>query len=131
MRIFVATAASAIFASTVLATVAFASGASAQESAKGNWQRGDGVARVVVSSCGEGLCMKNTWIKPGSSEKVGEYLVLNVKPVGDGVWKGSGRDPQRNVNFSAEMKVAGNSMTTSGCVVGGIVCRSTQWTRLP
>lgn len=104
--------------------------AAVAQDAKGNWMRGDGIARVVVSSCGEALCMKNTWIKPGSSEKVGEYLILNVKPDGSGVWKGSGRDPQRDVNFSAEIKVAGDNMTTSGCVVGGLVCRSTQWSRL-
>jgi uncharacterized protein (DUF2147 family) len=104
--------------------------AAAQDSAKGNWARSDGIARVAVSSCGEALCMKNIWIKPGASEKVGEYLILNVKPSGEGVWKGSGRDPQRDVSFSAEMKVAGDNMTTSGCVVGGLVCRTTQWTRL-
>jgi uncharacterized protein (DUF2147 family) len=115
-----------VFAAALLAS----SSAFAQESAKGNWMRGDGVARVVVSSCGEGLCMKNTWIKPGASEKVGEYLILNVKPAGEGVWKGSGRDPQRDLTFTAEMKVDGDKMTTSGCAVGGLICRSTQWSRL-
>ena len=104
--------------------------ASAQDAAKGSWLRGDGIARVLVSACGAALCMKNTWIKPGSSEKVGEYLVLDVKPAGGNTWSGRGRDPQRDVSFSAEMSVEGDRMTTSGCVVGGFICRTTQWTRL-
>ena len=104
--------------------------AHAQEAAKGAWQRGDGVARVKVASCGKALCMTNIWIKPGSSEKVGEYIVLNLKPAGQNTWKGSGRDPQRGANFSADMKLSGNHMTTSGCIAGGVICRSTEWTRI-
>lgn len=104
--------------------------AQAQEAVKGAWLRADGIARVIVSACGVALCMKNTWIKPGSSEKVGEYLVLDVKPSGGNTWSGRGRDPQRDVSFTAEMSVSGDRMTTSGCVVGGLICRTTQWTRL-
>ena len=105
-------------------------GAWAQDAVKGSWLRGDGVARVIVSACGAALCMKNTWIKPGSSEKVGEYLVLNVRPSGENTWSGRGHDPQRDVGFSANMSVSGDRMTTSGCVAGGLICRTTQWTRL-
>lgn len=103
--------------------------ASAQDSAKGAWARGDGIVRVNVASCGNALCMTNTWVKPGNNEKVGEYIVLNVKPAGDGIFKGNGRDPQRDVTFSAEVTVNSDRMTTSGCVAA-VLCRSVQRTRV-
>jgi uncharacterized protein (DUF2147 family) len=29
------------------------------------------------------------------------------------------------------MVVSGETMTTSGCIMAGLMCRSTQWSRLP
>jgi len=99
---------------------------------RGHWLRADGVARVEVAPCGPDLCMTNVWIKPGvTDEKVGEYIRLEVKPTGPGHWKGTGYDPQRDLAFSTDMEVAGDSMTTGGCLVGGLVCKSTPWTRVP
>ena len=75
--------------------------------------------------------MTNEWIKPNSgTEKVGEYIRLDLRASGPGRWKGTGHDPQRNLDFTTDMVIEGDHMTTSGCVLGGIVCRSTPWTRL-
>ncbi len=75
--------------------------------------------------------MTNTWIKPGvADEKVGEKVVFDVKPQADGTLKGSGFDPQRNVKFSVNIQVSGDSMTTSGCGLGGLICKSQSWTRM-
>ena len=103
--------------------------AHAEDGPRGAWQRGDGVARVIVADCGDALCLKNTWIAPGSTEKVGEYLILHVKPVSENTWKGRGIYADHNIGFSAEMKVRGDEMTTSGCVAG-LFCKTTRWTRI-
>ena len=76
--------------------------------------------------------MTNVWIRPGvSNEKVGEYIRLDVKPTGSGKWKGIGYNPQRNLEFSTDMKVGGDTMTTGGSLISGLICKSTLWTRVP
>jgi uncharacterized protein (DUF2147 family) len=99
---------------------------------RGQWLRADGVARVNVAPCGPELCMTNVWIKPGvRGEKVGEYIRFDVKAAGPGHWKGTGYDPQRKLEFSSDLEIAGDTMTTGGCLVGGLICKSTSWTRVP
>jgi uncharacterized protein (DUF2147 family) len=76
--------------------------------------------------------MTNVWIRPGvSDEKVGEYIGFDVKSAGADHWKGTGYDPQRNLEFSTDIEVAGDTMTAGGCLVGGLICKSTPWTRGP
>lgn len=95
----------------------------------GIWARGDGDAKVRISPCGGSLCAVNVWIRNPGSEKVGDRLVMTVKPKAPGVFEGSAFDPQRNLRFSSRITISGNSMTTSGCIFGGIICRTASWTR--
>jgi len=97
----------------------------------GDWLRGDGKTRVHVASCGAAVCARNTWVKRGvSGERVGDRLVLRVKPAGAGQWSGSAFDPQRHETYTIRVHVAHGRMTTSGCVMGGWICESMHWTRL-
>lgn len=97
----------------------------------GNWARGDGKTRIRVEPCGTNFCGVNTWVRPGfSGEKVGDTLVANVKPAGTERWSGTAFDRQRHAHYSMKIYVAGNRMTTAGCVFGGLVCQSMSWTRL-
>lgn len=115
------------FAGLSLASAAHADTASPM----GNWSRGDGAARVRISPCGDNICATNTWIKPGTkSEKAGDVLVMTIKPSGKGSYKGSAFDPQRNMNYRLSMEVNGDSMTTRGCVLGGLLCKSVAWSKI-
>ena len=97
--------------------------------AMGIWARGDGQARVRIAPCGGNICATNLWIKdPASSEKVGDVLVLTLKPAG-GRLTGSAWDPQRKLHMSFDMEVAQNSLTTKGCVLGGVFCKNVSWSR--
>jgi uncharacterized protein (DUF2147 family) len=96
----------------------------------GIWQREDGNARVRVAPCGGALCAINVWIREPGDEKVGDRLVLNVKPAGPGVYEGTAFDPQRNLSFSSRITYSADRMTTSGCVLK-ILCKSVGWTRNP
>jgi len=97
----------------------------------GNWARGDGKTRMRVERCGAKLCGINTWVKPGvSGEKVGDRLIVKVKPAGAGRWSGDAFDPQRHAHYSMKIRVADGRMTTEGCVLGGLVCQSMSWTRV-
>ncbi|MDE2362174.1 MAG: DUF2147 domain-containing protein [Hyphomicrobiales bacterium] len=95
----------------------------------GSWARGDGKAVVRIAPCGADLCATNTWIRPGTEdEKVGDYLVLKVKPTGEAL-AGEAYDPQRRLSFRFSMNVAARTMTTRGCMLAGLVCKTMNWTR--
>lgn len=97
----------------------------------GNWARGDGKARVKIAGCGKDICATNIWVKPGTpKEKTGDRLVMSINETADGQYSGTAFDPQRNLNYKMSVKVDGDSMTSSGCVLAGLLCRSVGWTRI-
>lgn len=96
----------------------------------GEWARGDGNARVRIQPCGAALCATNTWIRDSASdEKVGDRLVMNVKPDGEGRLVGSAFDPQRDRNYGLTITYSGNQMSTRGCVIG-VLCKTVTWTKI-
>ena len=103
----------------------------AEPSLLGDWARGDGKALVRFEPCGGAVCAVNTWIKPGTAdEKVGDRLVLNVSPSGASILTGEAFDPQRNMTFRMRMEVGAATMTTRGCVLGGLICKTMDFRRL-
>jgi uncharacterized protein (DUF2147 family) len=102
----------------------------AQATYLGDWARGDGKTRIHVAPCGASVCARNTWVKSGSGEKVGDRLILKVKPAGAGHWSGNAFDPQRHQNYAINVRVTDKHMTTRGCVMGGFVCESMNWSRM-
>ena len=97
----------------------------------GIWQRGDGAARVRMAPCGDKICATNIWIKDAETQRehVGDKLVFKIKPNGND-WTGSAYDAQRGLNISAKLIPAGNTMVSTGCILGGLICHSTQWARI-
>jgi uncharacterized protein (DUF2147 family) len=98
--------------------------------AVGSWQRSDGDVRAKMSSCGNAMCITNTWVRNPGEEKAGDYLVLKVQSEGGGAFSGSAYDPQRKQSYNVKMNVSPDNMTTSGCVLGGLLCKSVGWTRI-
>jgi uncharacterized protein (DUF2147 family) len=97
----------------------------------GDWARGDGKTKIHVASCGAEICARNTWVRHGvSGEKVGDRLILKVNPAGAEHWSGNAFDPQRKQNYAINVHVTDGHMTTRGCVMGGLMCQSMNWTRL-
>ncbi len=96
----------------------------------GTWMRADGLAQVRVQKCGEALCAVNVWVKNPGDEAVGDRLVMNVKPVKPGQMEGSAFDPKRNLRFSSKITFSDTAMTTSGCVLGGLLCKSVSWSKV-
>jgi uncharacterized protein (DUF2147 family) len=118
---------------TVSMTMAFAlaAGVAQADSPMGQWSRGDGNAKVRMAKCGANICATNTWIKPGTpSEKAGDVLVMKVKPVSDSEYAGTAFDPQRNMNYKITLKVNGDNMTSTGCVLGGLLCKGVNWSKI-
>lgn len=116
---------------SLLLIMALGPAASFAQGFMGTWQRGDGIARVRVAPCGKVICMTNTFIRPDvTDEKVGERLEFNVKGSNKQSLAGTVLDPKTGKSYSAVVTIAGDHMTTKGCVLGGVICKSTEWTRI-
>jgi uncharacterized protein (DUF2147 family) len=122
--------AAALMAAALIADCAPA--AAAANDIFGTWLRDDGNARVRVAPCGGAVCATNLWIRDPQKqgEKVGDRLEFSIKPAGEG-WRGKAYDPQRKLTFSATLSAEGGAMTTKGCMLAGLVCRTTTWQRMP
>jgi uncharacterized protein (DUF2147 family) len=103
--------------------------ASAQ-SASGTWLRDTGASKVRIGPCGPNLCGSISWLKdPTDKAKVGQRIFYDMKPQDDGTWKGSAFNPEDGKTYSGKMSVSGNTLTTAGCVFGGIICKTVRWSR--
>lgn len=118
------------FALAALIAVGAAAGAQAGD-ATGTWLRADGTSKVRFSPCGGALCGTIAWLKnPADSKgKVGQRVFFDMKPNGDNAWSGSAFNPEDGKTYTGKMTLSGNSLTTKGCVLGGIICKSVSWSR--
>ena len=97
----------------------------------GNWQRSDGTSRIRMAPCGGGICGTVTWLKnPDSPGKVGQQVFFGMKPSGAGSWSGSAFNPEDGKTYSGSATVSGASLTTKGCALGGLVCKTVTWSRM-
>lgn len=108
----------------------FASGAALAQDVAGVWQRDSGASRVRFAKCGEAMCGALAWVRDTSGPaKVGQRIFYDMKPSAAGKWTGSAFNPEDGKIYSGTMTLAGDTLTTSGCVLGGLICRSVSWNR--
>jgi uncharacterized protein (DUF2147 family) len=116
-----------------LALTAAVSAANAGD-ATGLWIRDDGSAKLRFVPCGGGgtLCGFLAWKKdPGGPAKIGQKLFFDMKPNGKDSWAGSAFNPNDGRRYSAKLRLSGNHLVTAGCVLGGLICKSFDWSRAP
>jgi uncharacterized protein (DUF2147 family) len=105
-------------------------GAAAASDATGVWLRDSGASRVRVAPCGGALCGTVVWLRDTSGPaKVGQRVFFDMKPAGEGRWSGKAFNPEDGKTYSGSLSVSGNTLTTSGCVLG-VICRSVNWSRV-
>ncbi|MFO1115028.1 MAG: DUF2147 domain-containing protein [Beijerinckiaceae bacterium] len=117
-----------------LAAVAFvlaAAPALAADGIVGTWERSDGTSRIRMSPCGGGFCGVVSWLRDpaNSPSKVGQRVFYDMKADGSG-WSGSAFNPEDGKTYTGKATVSGSSMTTQGCVLGGLICKSVNWSRV-
>jgi len=101
------------------------------QDARGTWLHQTGNARVRISDCGSALCGVISWTKDNSTPaRVGQRVFYNMKPSKPNAWAGNAFNPEDGKNYSGTMTLSGNSLTTAGCVLGGLICKSVHWTRV-
>lgn len=117
-RIFVVAAAVSMTAMSTLAEAG---------SPNGTWLRNNG-AHVLAFDCGGGLGLKVT--KSPEANKAGKTIMCGAKKSGENKWKGTVLNLDDGQKYSGSVTLSGNSLTLSGCVLGGLVCKNDTWSRL-
>lgn len=97
----------------------------------GVWLRDNGESRVRISKCGDAFCGTVAWVKdPEGPSKVGQRVFFDMKPSGANAWSGKAFNPRDGKTYTGKMTVSGSTMSTSGCILGGIVCQSVSWRKV-
>ncbi len=97
----------------------------------GEWLNSDGKSKVRFADCGDAVCGTISWLKDpsGDAAKIGQQVFFGMKPAGENVWKGSAFNPEDGKTYSGKLTLSGNHLRTAGCVLGGLICKSVDWTR--
>jgi uncharacterized protein (DUF2147 family) len=110
--------------------VSIAAPARADDAILGEWLRDTGSSRVRFAPCGGAVCGVIVWLRDKDSEaKVGQRIFFGMKPTGANTWAGSAFNPEDGKTYSGKMTLSGNTLSTAGCVLGGLICKSASWTR--
>jgi uncharacterized protein (DUF2147 family) len=98
----------------------------------GVWVRDDGSAKLRFSACGGAVCGFLAWKKdPDGPARIGQQLFFDMKPNGENAWAGSAFNPNDGNRYTAKLTLSGDHLVTAGCVLGGLICKSFGWTRVP
>lgn len=123
----------------LLITGAFLLGASAAvaDPIEGLWQTqpDEGAfAYVSIAPCGGAFCgtISRTFKDKAEyqSPNIGRQIVIDMAAKGDGSYEGKVWRPANNKVYMGKAKVSGDQMSLSGCVAGGLLCKSQTWVRI-
>jgi uncharacterized protein (DUF2147 family) len=107
----------------------------------GTYLSESGDTRVRIARCGQAYCGTIVSIQgeakdvnnPDASLKgrslVGVQMISNIQPSGDG-FTGQLYNYKDGKTYTGKMSFAGKVMQLSGCVLGGLICRSQTWAKL-
>jgi uncharacterized protein (DUF2147 family) len=108
--------------------------ASAQATLQGKWANPKHSVVVHVAPCGNALCGIVRWASAKNREKgvdLGTRVLSDLRPAGDGVYKGRAYDPKHDMTGTATVRQLGpNVMLVKGCAIMGLFCKEQRWTRV-
>lgn len=120
-----------------IAAVALALGATTPalaQAVEGKWANQKRSVIVHVARCGDAYCGTVSWSSSKSREhgtEPGTRVLSDLRPAGDGVYKGKAYDPKRNIHGSATVRQVGpDTMVVKGCAVLGVFCSEQRWSRV-
>jgi uncharacterized protein (DUF2147 family) len=118
----------------VLLTCAVPVGASAQATLEGRWSNPHHTVIVNVARCGSAYCGTVSWATAKNRQHgttPGTRVLTDLRPAGDGIFKGSAFEPKRNMHGSATVRQEGpDVMIVTGCALLGLICKEQRWTRV-
>lgn len=117
--------------------------AQAQDKRSQTWLTDDGDTRVRIGPCGQEICGTVVWQRvpyndaknPDPAKRarpiVGIRMISHIQPTGPDSWTGElySFDDGFTVKGSAT-RIGADKLKLSGCVLGGLICRTVIWTRV-
>lgn len=110
-----------LMATTLLALPLF-SGLAMADDIEGMWKRPNGIL-VSVHKCGPEFC-----VTAASGTHKGESAG-KMAAAGGGKYVGTITDLEAAKTYSGKGTLIGDSLTMSGCVLGGLFCKGESWAR--
>lgn len=95
--------------------------ASQADAIEGNWKRPTG-AIVKFQPCGAAYC---------AIVQTGEFKGQQAGSMSGkgGVYRGSLTDLKEKKTYKGKAKINGGTMSMSGCVLGGLICKTEAWVK--
>lgn len=122
------------------ASESYGSGAAPVSAVHGTWINPKRTVTVVTSSCGQLLCgtivsatpeVQAIAKKAGAPPLVGSKLLRDYRQTGKDKWQGKVFVPDRNASYYSTIKqLNANQLKISGCILGGLLCKSQVWSRV-
>jgi uncharacterized protein (DUF2147 family) len=111
-----------------------------QPSIYGLWQNPHRTVVVRTQACGAKLCGAVTWASPeaiadardgGTTQLVGTEILRDYRSTSPNRWQGQVFLPDRGTSFYSTIRQLNtNAMKVSGCILGGLICKSQLWHRV-
>jgi uncharacterized protein (DUF2147 family) len=108
--------------SLAIAATLMMAGAAYADPIEGNWKTEAG-STAAITPCGGGFCIT---LKDGkhAGKKIGTFNANG------GTYAGKITDPANDKTYTGKASVAGSTLKMSGCVLGGLICKTQNWKKL-
>ena len=126
---------------STIAALAVSMGAAFAAEPTGTWVTQGGDSKVRIVPCGGGFCGTIVWLNEDRKDSnnpdpslrgrslVGVQLIFNMQGSGDS-YSGKLYNPRDGKTYSGKLKTIGaDKLQLSGCVLGGLICKSETWTK--
>lgn len=109
-------------AALAVVLAAGSAGAAFADPIEGNWKTKSGET-AAIAKCGSAFCI---------TLKTGKYSGKRIGSLSgsDGTYAGEITDPKSDKTYNGKAALAGDSMKLSGCVLGGLICRGENWSKM-
>lgn len=100
---------------------AFTAPAFAANDIAGNWTTQSGET-AAITACGAAMCI---------TLKTGKHAGKQIGSMSgkDGRYRGTITDPADDKTYKGKASINGSSMKMSGCIAGGLLCKTQTWKR--
>ena len=99
-----------------------ATGLSFADGIVGNWKTDSGETAAITGNGPFAITIKTG---AHAGKRIG-----TMNAGGGGAYSGEITDPANNKTYSGKASLNGNKLKMSGCVLGGLICKSQNWQRL-
>ena len=117
-----------IMITAITALVTLVAASSAFASPYGIWLRPSTGGKIQSFKCGGGIGLKVVQSK--DKAKVGKTIMCGAKSTGANKYTGSIKNLEDGKTYAGKVQINGNTMSLSGCVLGGLICKTENWKRL-